>query len=188
MFVSFLVKNGRAVLYPIYKGSFERRTSGTSQDRRSGQYQWAEWFIQTVKDFRRCIDYLETRQDVDSKKVAYYGMSEGGIYGAIITAVEPRMKASILTAGSFGRPIVRSRREVSPISYVTRVRIPTLMLNGKYDTLESLETSIRPLFDLLGTPAEHKALKLYETDHIPPRNESIKETLAWLDRYLGPVK
>ena len=43
--------------------------------------QWAEWFIQTVKDFRRCIDYLETRQDVDSKKIAYYGMSEGGIYG-----------------------------------------------------------------------------------------------------------
>ena len=62
------------------------------------------------------------------------------------------------------------------------------MLNGKYDTLESLETSIRPMFDLLGTPAEHKALKLYETDHIPPRNEYIKETLAWLDRYLGPVK
>jgi len=29
---------------------------------------------------------------------------------------------------------------------------------------------------------------VYETDHIPPRNEFIKETLAWLDRYLGPVE
>jgi hypothetical protein len=44
------------------------------------------------------------------------------------------------------------------------------------------------MFDLLGTPVEHKQQKLYETDHIPPRNEYIKETLAWLDRYLGPVK
>jgi hypothetical protein len=64
------------------------------------------------------------------------------------------------------------------------------MLNGKYDSAAgiSLETGIKPMFDFLGTPAGHKQLKLYETDHIPPRNEFIKETLAWLDRYLGPVK
>jgi hypothetical protein len=43
------------------------------------------------------------------------------------------------------------------------------------------------MFDLLGTPDEHKELKMFKTDHIPPRNEFIKETLAWLDRYLGPV-
>ena len=42
--------------------------------------------------------------------------------------------------------------------------------------------------DLLGTPEEHKKLKLYETDHIVPMNDFIKETLAWLDRYLGPVQ
>lgn len=34
---------------------------------------------------------------------------------------------------------------------------------------------------------ENKRLILYETDHIPPRAEYIKETLAWLDKYLGPV-
>ncbi len=47
---------------------------------------------------------------------------------------------------------------------------------------------MKPMFDLLGTPDEHKVLKLYETDHIPPMNDSIKEILAWLDRYLGPVE
>jgi hypothetical protein len=44
------------------------------------------------------------------------------------------------------------------------------------------------MFELLGTPAEHKKHLLYETDHIPPRIEYIKETLTWLDKYLGPVK
>ncbi len=44
------------------------------------------------------------------------------------------------------------------------------------------------MFDLLGTPDEDKDLMLYETDHIPPMNEFIKEILAWLDRYFGPVK
>jgi dipeptidyl aminopeptidase/acylaminoacyl peptidase len=77
--------------------------------------------------------------------------------------------------------------EVHPINYVTRVKTPTLMINGRYDSAFVYDTSQKPLFDLLGTPDEHKELKLYETDHIPPRIEFIKETLAWLDRYLGPV-
>jgi hypothetical protein len=62
------------------------------------------------------------------------------------------------------------------------------MMNGIYDTLHNFEMYIRPMFDLLGTPAEHKKLFAAETDHIPPVNEFIRETLAWLDRYLGPVK
>jgi len=49
------------------------------------------------------------------------------------------------------------------------------------------ETSVKPMYDLIGTPAEHKILKLYETDHFVPLNEHIKETLAWLDKYLGQV-
>ncbi len=50
------------------------------------------------------------------------------------------------------------------------------------------EASIKPMFALLGTPDEHRELKLYDTDHIPPKNEFIKDTLEWLDRYLGPVE
>ena len=61
------------------------------------------------------------------------------------------------------------------------------MLNGKFD-IRPPEKTIKPMYDLLGTPATDKQLKLYETDHTPPRNELIKETLAWLDRYLGPVQ
>ena len=62
------------------------------------------------------------------------------------------------------------------------------MLNGRFDSPLPFEASVKPLFDLLGTPAAHKKLMLYDTDHFLPRNEFIKETLAWLDRYLGPVK
>jgi hypothetical protein len=63
-----------------------------------------------------------------------------------------------------------------------------LMINGRYDSYYRYEASIKPMFELLGTPDEHKDLKLYDTDHIPPRNEFIRDTLEWLDRYLGPVK
>jgi serine/threonine protein kinase/dienelactone hydrolase len=183
VFLSFIVKNGRAALYPVYKGTMERRDDALFfADVNSHLY--AESQIKWVKDFKRCIDYLETRQDIDSDKLAYYGMSWGGCLGPLIAAVEPRLKASVLLGGGLE---VEGRSEVHPFNYVTRVKTPTLMLNGRYDTSTPYETSIKPMFELLGTPDEHKDLKLYDTDHIPPRNEFIKETLAWLDRYLGPV-
>jgi dienelactone hydrolase len=191
LFLSFLLKNGRAALYPVYKGTMERSNNQLAQLIFGADYSshlYTEYLIQLGKDFRRCIDYLETRQDIDSTKLAYYGMSWGAIMGPVITAIEDRLQASILLAGGFAVNLTPPRSEVNEINYVTRVKVPTLMLNGKYDTFFPLETSIIPLFNLLGTPEEHKALKLYDTDHIPPKNEFIKETLAWLDKYLGPVK
>jgi eukaryotic-like serine/threonine-protein kinase len=186
MFLSFIIKNGRAVLYPVYKGTFERAfPDAASLHVGRDSHAYTEFLIQVVKDFKRSIDYLETRPDIDSRKFAFYGMSWGGMLGAIIPAVEERLKASVLCPGGL-RGSVRS--EADQINYVTRVRTPTLMLAGRYDTSFGLEEGIRPMFDLLGTPAEHKKLMLYDTDHIPPRNEYIKETLAWLDKYLGPVE
>jgi len=190
MFLSFIVKSGRAVLYPVYKGTFERGNDVLAADLSiidEYPHQYTELLVQEVKDFRRCVDYLETRQDIDSKKLAFYGMSWGAELGAIIPAVEERLNASVLLAGGIDQRQL-PRPEADPINYVTRVKTPTLMLNGKYDTLLPLETSSKPMFELLGTPAAHKQQKVYETDHIPPRNEFIKETLAWLDRYLGPVE
>jgi hypothetical protein len=113
-------------------------------------------------------------------------MSWGGWLGAVIPAVEDRIKTNVIVAGGFIP--AEARPEVKQMNYVTRVKQPTLMLNGKYDTIFPYEGTSKPMFDLLGTPKDHKEYKLYETDHIPPRNEFIKEILAWLDRYLGPVK
>ena len=62
------------------------------------------------------------------------------------------------------------------------------MLNGKYDMNFPLETAVRPAFDLLGTPEKDKKLIIYDTDHYIPKREFVTESLAWLDRYLGPVR
>jgi dipeptidyl aminopeptidase/acylaminoacyl peptidase len=189
MFLSYLVRTGRAVFYPVYKGTFERggpEYLGVLQVRQNwGSYAYAELLVQILKDLRRSIDYLETRPEIDADRLAYYGMSWGGFMGAIIPAIEDRFQTSVLIAAGLtgiGRP------EVRDLTYVHRVQIPTLILNGKYDVVFSPETQAIPLFDLLGTPPADKRLMLFETDHIPPRTEYIKETLAWLDRYLEPVR
>jgi formylglycine-generating enzyme required for sulfatase activity/dienelactone hydrolase len=186
MFLSFLVRNGRAVLYPLYKGTFERGSPELSiLSDGSETHAYTEYMVQVVKDFRRSIDYLETRQDIDSARLAYYGMSWGGVFGAIIPAVEDRLNASVLLAGGFHGSALPPAHQ---INYVTRVRVPTLMLNGRYDTIIDFEYGVKPMFDFLGTLSDDKQLITYETDHIPPRNEYVKETLNWLNKYLGPVK
>jgi dienelactone hydrolase/predicted Ser/Thr protein kinase len=185
MFLSFIVKGGRVAVFPIYQGTFERGSPTLRAIHVGAEtHAYSEYLAQMVKDFRRTIDYLETRTDIDRGKLAFYGMSWGGWLGAIIPAVEDRLAVSVLSAGGVAERAARD--EVRTINYVTRVKIPTLMLNGKYDN--AIDSRIRPMFDLLGTPAEHKRLMLYDTDHIPPKNEYIKETQAWLDKYFGPVR
>ena len=105
--------------------------------------------------------------------------------GPLVLAVEERLAAGVLVVGGLttsGRP------EVNRLNYVSRVKLPMLMLNGRYDLIFPLETHVKPMFDLLGTPPERKKLKVFDSDHFVPRNGMIKEILGWLDRYLGPVK
>ncbi len=56
-----------------------------------------------------------------------------------------------------------------------------------YDFELPVETAQRPLFDLLGTPAEHKRHRVFESGHAIPVADVAAEILPWLDRYLGPV-
>jgi len=105
----------------------------------------------------------------------------------IILAVEPRFKVAVVHSGGLNSS-VRSLPEVDLFNFVTRVRTPTLMLHGRYDLAVPLETEGRPMFDLLGTPASDKRLYLVDSDHWIPRTDLIRESLAWLDKYLGPVE
>jgi hypothetical protein len=62
------------------------------------------------------------------------------------------------------------------------------MLNGRYDSMFPVETNQLVLFRLLGSPEKDKRHTAFESGHIPPIREVIKESLDWLDRYLGPVR
>ena len=186
IFLDFIVKTGRAVFYPIYKGTFERQDPSFSLIHGGkDSHEFTEGISQVVKDFRRSIDYLESRYDIDASKIAYYGMSWGPMYGPIFAAVEDRIKTNVYVSGGLGPNV---RPEAHPVNFLSRVTQPTLMINGRYDSIFAFETRIKTMFDLLGTPDEHKKLVVFDTDHIPPRNEMIKEILLWLDKYLAPVK
>jgi eukaryotic-like serine/threonine-protein kinase len=183
--IDFLVKSGRALILPIYKGTFERGGEMKSDYPEPTAF-YKDHVVMWGKDLGRTIDYIETREDLDASRLAYFGTSWGGAVGAILPAVEKRIRANVLYVA--GLCFQRALPEADQINYVTRVTQPTLMLNGELDFFFPAETSQRPMFELLGTPAEHKKRLTYARGHTVPKVDLIKETVGWLDRYFGTVE
>lgn len=183
--IDFIVKSGRAIMYPVYKSTYERSDSlkgdygDTTMFYRNHVVMWAN-------DLNRSVDYLATRKDIDITRIGYFGISWGATLGAIMIAVEPRIKAAVLYVA--GLPIERARPEVDQINFLPRVKVPVIMLNGKYDHFFPVESSQKPFFRLLGAPPSDKKYILYDGGHFVPRTQLITESLNWLDKYLGPVR
>ena len=47
-----------------------------------------------VHDMKACVDYLETRPEVDPERIGMMGLSQGGTTTTFTTALEPRIKAA----------------------------------------------------------------------------------------------
>lgn len=183
-----LLDSGRAILHPIYKGTYERKDELNSDYPEETNF-YKDHVIMWGKDLSRSIDYLETRDDIDTERLAYYGLSWGGAMGSIMPAVEKRLRCNVLyVAGMLFQRALPEADQLNYVTRVTRVTQPTLMLNGEFDFFFPVETSQKPMFELLGTPPEDKRYEVYPGAHSVPRAELLRATLEWLDRYLGPVE
>lgn len=181
--LEYLLRAGRAVMYPVYQATYERR-----KPRNMTPVQRREVIIQQVQDLRRAIDYLRTRPDIDTGRLAYFGVSMGGAIGPIPLALEDRLASAVLADGGlYPTPFLP---EVDAFHFAPRVRIPVLMLNGRNDFGFPLETSQKVLFRLLGTPEPQKKHVLFDAAHevVAVRTQVIREVLDWLDQHQGPVK
>ena len=182
--VDYLVRGGRAVLYPIYEHTYGRGSA--SEDTPDGSIAHRDQMIRWAREMRRSIDYASTRPDVDTTRLAYSGTSWGGRMGGVLLALEPRFRVAVLNVP--GLSMLPSRPEEDPVNFLPRIHIPVLMLSGRYDSGFPLELSQKPFFRLLGSPPSMKRHVLDEGGHFLARPMMVRETLAWLDRYLGPVQ
>lgn len=174
-----ILDSGRAFLYPVYKGTYERRVAdptGLNGQRDLG--------IAWSRDLGRAIDYLETRADVDARRLAFYGVSDGGNAGIVLVALEPRIRAAIFQGAGLEPDLPP---ELDPINFAPRVRAPVLMLNGRYDFGAPYETAQRPLFVLLGSGTEQRRHAVFESGHALTSDTVAADMVAWLDKYLGAV-
>lgn len=182
-FFDYVVQSGRAVLYPIYQDTYERRLRHSIP----GTAELTGLAVQRSKDLGRSIDYLETRPDIDKSKLAYLGVSMGAAEGVIYTALEDRLKTVVFLDGGFFLVEVPAGQD--QVDFAPHLKRPVLMVNGRYDFSFSLDKAQDPLFRMLGTPEADKRHAVLESPHdvTARRPELVKEVLGWLDKYLGRV-
>jgi dienelactone hydrolase len=181
--MEFIIRSGRAVIYPIYIGTFDRQLPPPQSiaERK-------ERVIRRVQEMRQSVEFLVSRDDIDASKLAYFGASWGSAVAPVMVAQEERFRTAVLFEGGLylnpaGPP------EIDSLNFLPRVRVPVLMLNGRYDYTFPVDSSQKPFFRWLGTPERDKRHVVYDAAHdvMVNRTEVVKEVLSWLDQYLGPV-
>ena len=183
-FFDYILQSGRAVMYPIYEGTYDRHVHfyfpAASQS--------IQLTTDQFKDAARSLDYLATRPDIDSSRLAYLGVSMGAAQGVINAALlQDKLKTAILLDGGYFLDPPTAGADQA--DFAPRIKIPMLMINGRYDYVFSVAEAQDPLFAMLGTSPADKRHVLLDTPHdvTEQRPELVRTVLGWLDRYLGRV-
>ena len=175
-YFGFLLRSGFAIIRPIFKGTYERGYKEFPNYVASESKIYSDQMIMMVKDYSRAIDYVEQQDDL-SNEIYYYGISWGGKLGPLFLANENRIKKAVWQVAGLGAR--KTRPEGSPLTFLSRVNKPVLMLNGIYDQYFPFETSQKPMYDLLPLKEPMKKMITYESAHSPPSSETSKEILKW---------
>ncbi len=140
--------------------------------------------IQLIKDLRILISLLSDLSYVESGQIGFYGYSYGAAMGGILAAVEPRLKALVLAAGTGGRYSLRPTDpmyEIDPIHYVVHViNTPILLQNGEND--QTVKTDAASLYQQ-SVSSEHKELRWYPTGHFLSCKATM-DAIEWLSNYI----
>ena len=179
------IKSGRAVFGVILKGYIGRLRPEGYEPPHPSTVEYREMIVNRITDVRRGLDYLATRNDLDARRIAFFGPSSGARIGLILAAVEHRYASVFLQGAGVVKFDLQTIAEANPTNFAPHIQGPKLMLHGRYDEDTPLKTNGEPLFKLLRQP---KRLVLYDGGHIPPSEFFVPAMNAWLDETLGPVK
>ncbi len=145
---------------------------------RKGYFTQQEIYIQTTRDYRRAIDYLETRTEIDASRIGAFGYSMGGAQTFLLTGVEPRVKVSVACAtpadGSKFSPI-------APQNFADSIgQRPFLMIMGRTDSMCPVEKA-QALLELI--PGPQRELIFFDAGHRLPV-DYVPQAVKWITTHL----
>lgn len=159
----------------------------------------------TVLETRRMVDYLQSHDDIAADRIYLVGASYGAITGATAAAMEPRIRAVVLTYGGGNLPLLlasdAARGEMGkwtpyvtrftawylkpsdPINYVGDISPrPVLIQNGTHDQLIPTPAA-NALFEAANQPKEQI---IYEGDHVgldeATTRKVLDDALHWIEK------
>jgi len=164
-----------------------------------------EHFIDLTVCYRRAIDYLESLESVDRKRIAFVGHSYGGISGSALIAADARVKTFVLIGavarltrhvgeteisdwiewrkGMTPEELARNLgefRPVDPDQFVGAAKHgPVLYQCGNFDFVNRAAC-----VDLVGAASAPKEVRWYDTDHSFADLEVMMDRMQWLEREL----
>lgn len=169
-------------------------------------YSGRDALAQTVVDLRRGVDFLQTRDEVDGKRIGYAGVSMGAILGAITAGVDSRIAAAVLIVGGGDWDVLLAKSVLSlagdknlkdkatresvvaaldpldPVRWVGRISPrPVLMINGELDNIVPVEANKA----LHAAAKEPKKVVWYSGGHFAPPDLVRKELFAWFADHLN---
>lgn len=149
---------------------------------------------QSALDVRRGLDYLQTRPDINSKRIGLCGISLGAIIGTVTSGVDPRLKATALISGGgdWGlilRTLSANRTEVGgrstagfknadwnrlsvllapedPLTFAPHIAPRALLMVGGRKDTTIVVPSQQELYDAARDPKEIQWFDQY--GHVPP--------------------
>jgi cephalosporin-C deacetylase-like acetyl esterase len=158
--------------------------------------------INTVIEMRRAIDLLLTRSDVDPKRIGYVGHSFGAQWGAILAAIDPRIKVAVLMAGAaeeadtllrsdnpqianFRASLPKGQLEMylktiedlNAINYVRYAQLPLLLQFANFEQYFDRASMVR----YAGAATEPKTVLFYDSAHDLNDPQAFKDRFDWLN-------
>lgn len=155
-------------------------------------HRFRESIVQTVTHYRRGLDYMATRPDIDPRRRAVIGYSMGGVMALQLLAMEPRLTAGIsCVAPPMSMPLESGASAVTfrakhatpsgPAEYNRALgakRILFLMAtDDKYYTPAAAEALVNLI------PGQNKDLRFFASGHMLP-HDYIDDAIEWLDTNL----
>jgi pimeloyl-ACP methyl ester carboxylesterase len=167
---------------------------------RTWQTDYANSVDQAIR-LRRMLAVLRAQTCVDPSRLAIVGHDYGAMFGSMVAAVEPGVKAAVLIAGvpelsswygfgtSTGVPtgddLVRFRAElarIAPARAVAMFTAPTLFQFGTKDRYTPKD-QYEAFFAASASLA--KEMKLYDSEHDMKLPQIREDRTAWLAQQLG---
>lgn len=153
-------------------------------------------------DVIRMIDYIVTRPDIDSSRIAMVGTSQGGGISLAVTALDKRIKAVVAhvpflcnmrmaaTMPSLVKNLLdkaKANNETAfhtldyfdPLQLASHIKVPVLMSAGGKDLSCPLPT-IQSVYDRIGS---NKQLVIYPDLPHTSCNDFYNRTWPWLDEH-----
>ena len=118
--LKYLLDEGYAIIHPMYYNTFNRKkTIRTFWASDSNEYKDA--IIKIGQDYKRTLDYIESRNDFNFDNMSYFGYSWGSTTSNYLLAIDDRIKAAVLCVG--GLMMQKSKKKLRHIIMLEELKL-----------------------------------------------------------------